>query len=284
MNKLPIAAAALLFGTSAYAMIPSTEPTGVMAQKDPYVVTPAAEPVAATDEAWAFQPATETWWTDKIDSAEGYRTLAATDDMKMADVDAVADKMDAKFTADDEADADWMAARQAKLDTAGTDEPGLQPAAYETGFSAGETAPADVSDMTGIGGPYEAADASATLSPRMAAQNYPACRPGRGDDHCIQLYEPGVRAELASWNQPTGGFAGTSDTQVAMGGPYEPAEDSATATERLNQQALADSNRAVQMAAADAQPVDESAIETASADDGALMADDLPADEDVGEV
>ena len=120
--------------------------------------------------------------------------------------------------------------------------------------------------------------ASLLLAGHAAAQNYPAFRPGRGDDHCIQLYEPGVQEQLASWSQPTGGFAGASDTQVAMGGPYEPA-DSASETERLNQQALADSERAVQMAAVttDAQPVDDSAIETA-------MADDMPADAEVGEV
>jgi hypothetical protein len=48
--------------------------------------------------------------------------------------------------------------------------------------------------------------------------------PGPGDDRCIQLYEPGVRAELANWTQPTGGFIGQS-TQTAMGGPYEPVGD-----------------------------------------------------------
>jgi hypothetical protein len=51
-----------------------------------------------------------------------------------------------------------------------------------------------------------------------AAAAYPACRPGAGDDHCIQLYEPGVRAQLAGWNRSAGG----SDS--AMGGPYEPVD------------------------------------------------------------
>lgn len=280
MNKLPIAAAALLFGTSAYAMIPSTEPTGVMVQKDPYVVTPTAEPVAAADEAWAFRPASETWWTDKAGAADGsFKTVAAGDDMKMADMGDVANKADAKFVAD-EADADWAAAQQAKLDAASTGAPALQPAAYETGFSADPAA--DSSDMSGTGGPYEAVEtAAADTAPRSAAQNYPACRPGPGDDRCIQLYEPGVRAELASWTQPSGGFAGAADTQVAMGGPYEPV-DSATETERLNQQALADSNEAVRMASAVAP--DDSAIETASADDTAASYGEPSDAEDVGEV
>ena len=46
------------------------------------------------------------------------------------------------------------------------------------------------------------------LEPRLATRNYPACRPGRGDDRCIQLYERGVRAALAEWDEPTGGWEG----------------------------------------------------------------------------
>lgn len=46
------------------------------------------------------------------------------------------------------------------------------------------------------------------LRPRPARHNYPACRPGRGDDRCIQLYERGVRERLARWNRPTGGWNG----------------------------------------------------------------------------
>ena len=64
---------------------------------------------------------------------------------------------------------------------------------------------------------------TATLTPRPALENYPPCEPGPGDDNCIQLYEPGVRLALASWNRPTGGLADHSAT-TAMGGPYEPVE------------------------------------------------------------
>ena len=98
-----------------------------------------------------------------------------------------------------------------------------------------------------------------------------------------------MEAQLASWDRPTGGFAGASDTQTAMGGPYEPV-DSATETERLNQQALADSSIALQhaqqMAAAEPIVADEAAIETAEAEtqDAALiqqvsMEDDAVVDE-----
>jgi len=61
--------------------------------------------------------------------------------------------------------------------------------------------------------------ASADLATRPASQNYPACEPGPGDDSCIQLYEPGVRTALASWEAPTGGLS--DGKAVAMGGPLE---------------------------------------------------------------
>jgi hypothetical protein len=96
-----------------------------------------------------------------------------------------------------------------------------------------ETASIDVVDKsaTGMGGPIEQADAGpiADLTPHPATQNYPPCDPGPGDDHCIQLYEPGVRAQLASWNRPTGGLADGSSTS-AMGGPYEPVDEAGVET------------------------------------------------------
>lgn len=273
MKKLPIAAAALLLGTSAYAMVPSGDPAYGTAQ-DPYTVEPTMAVAPAYDAAPALQPAAMDSWTDaqpiayKADATDPeFKTVAATSDEVKATEWA---KADAQFDA--AAQADWDAAAKAKL-AAMDDSAKLQPASYETGFGADDSAPQwqPASAETGFVADQTVEPAAADLSPRPAAGNYPACRPGPGDDHCIQLYEPGVRARLASWSQPTGGFAGSSDSQVAMGGPYEPA-DSASETERLNQQALADSNRALQMAAAD-QPVDDSAIETAMADD-----------EDVGEV
>lgn len=55
-------------------------------------------------------------------------------------------------------------------------------------------------------------------TPLAAAAAYPPCRRGDGDDHCIQLYEPGVRAQLADWNRAAAG------SESAMGGPYEPVD------------------------------------------------------------
>jgi len=60
-------------------------------------------------------------------------------------------------------------------------------------------------------------------TPQPAAGNYPPCSPGPGDDHCIQLYERGVRAQLARWDRPTGTLAENSAT-TAAGGPYEPVD------------------------------------------------------------
>jgi hypothetical protein len=79
----------------------------------------------------------------------------------------------------------------------------------------------------GIGGPLEEVDAPAATTSTTAG--YPPCRPGPGDDHCIQLYEPGVRAALASWNPPAdtvlAAEMGESPAEATgVGGPYEPVD------------------------------------------------------------
>ncbi|HEX8640345.1 MAG TPA: hypothetical protein VF704_04230 [Allosphingosinicella sp.] len=48
---------------------------------------------------------------------------------------------------------------------------------------------------------------------------YRPCRPGRGDDRCIQLYERGVRTAYARWLRERG--VERDRTEVAMGGPVE---------------------------------------------------------------
>ncbi|HYI65032.1 MAG TPA: hypothetical protein VEW71_09120 [Allosphingosinicella sp.] len=104
-----------------------------------------------------------------------------------------------------------------------------------------ETADAGWTDTSeaGVGGPVEPAEvatsmtAAPDITPRPAAHNYPPCDPGPGDDNCIQLYEPGVRTALASWNQPSGGLMqpgeamasaepALDEATTAVGGPYEP--------------------------------------------------------------
>ena len=61
-----------------------------------------------------------------------------------------------------------------------------------------------------VGGPVEGGD----------GESYPACT-ASVTDNCIQLYERGVRADLAD---STGG----SKTQTAMGGPFEPVDEDST--------------------------------------------------------
>jgi hypothetical protein len=223
MKHYYIAAAALLVGTSAMAWQPKD--AGLDSKDSDKVVTAAwdgAEMAKASDymaksdfdtvksgampAAWddlgepKLIPASTVTWDDD---------LAKTDDMKVetAAVDPMAGDPDLDLT------------EQPVDDTVVTD-----------------TAVVDDSQPA-IGGPLEDATtgdinmAAADLATRPATQNYPPCRPGPGDDNCIQLYEPGVQTALASWNRPTGGLAG--ETQAAMGGPYEPV-DEATAETAMN--------------------------------------------------
>lgn len=76
---------------------------------------------------------------------------------------------------------------------------------------------------TAMGGPLVD---PATGEPMDAERNYPACTASI-TDNCIQLYERGVRASLASWSGTTGGHA---DASTAVGGPYEPVDKSMTGT------------------------------------------------------
>jgi hypothetical protein len=62
-----------------------------------------------------------------------------------------------------------------------------------------------------MGGPFE------------PVTNYPPCRPGPGDDSCIQLYERGVSQSMA--------MSKGADPNVAMGGPFEPVSGDTAKTE-----------------------------------------------------
>jgi len=219
MKKLPIAAVALFFGSSAYAMTPSTQPTGAWADKDTGTIL-GTTALASTDSAFQLRPAAVDWW-DRAQPDHELKPAAYGDDFTEADADA-----------DEKAAAIDVANEETGLEP--TIEQ-MEPVSAEDSVLEGEPVPAE----DGVGGPYEAADmAAADLTPRPAAQNYPACRPGPGDDNCIQLYEPGVPQQLAAWNQPTGGFAGSGETQVAMGGPYEPVDNSAIETARVDNEAM----------------------------------------------
>ncbi|HTU13352.1 MAG TPA: hypothetical protein VMG08_20860 [Allosphingosinicella sp.] len=212
MKTLPIAAVALLFGTSAYAMPMSTAPTGAWVDKDPHYVTGTAavtHVAHVADGGAQLQPATTTWWgsAEPVAWSPAKASFETGDDVKAAAMSHEAAQSDEEL-AEVEADVDAAAAEPAT--EAAVAE--LEPAAYET--IALDEAPVPIEN--GVGGPDEHVDiAAADLSPRPAAQNYPACRPGPGDDACIQLYEPGVPQRLAAWTQPTGGFAGDAGVRMA---------------------------------------------------------------------
>jgi hypothetical protein len=60
---------------------------------------------------------------------------------------------------------------------------------------------------------------TSVIAPAPEALTYRPCRPGPGDDRCIQLYERGVRASYARWQRNRG--VEPAPAQVAMGGPIE---------------------------------------------------------------
>lgn len=75
----------------------------------------------------------------------------------------------------------------------------------------GAAYPSDEKPPTGVDRDYEA--------PMAGPVTYRPCRPGRGDDRCIQLYERGVRTAYAQWLRERGPEA--PRTRLAMGGPAE---------------------------------------------------------------
>ena len=185
MKRYYLAAGALLLGTSALAWAADKSSE------------PAAD-TAVTAESklgWWSELDTKLAAADLTEKGAGLKTIAAKGATTGVDGPAAEAKLAMADTGD-------MAAVETKVAMGG--KPGA----------------------TGMGGPLEEGGLTTTadLTPRPATTNYPPCDPGPGDDRCIQLYEPGVRAQLASWNQPTGGLADHTAT-TAMGGPYEPVDD-----------------------------------------------------------
>lgn len=98
----------------------------------------------------------------------------------------------------------------------------LEAPAAEAPSTAAMSDAADDAAYDGVGGPDEALDAGGAIAAAAPAASYRACAPGPGDDNCIQLYEPGVREALASWDASR-----VNGEQLAMGGPEEPIETAA---------------------------------------------------------
>lgn len=123
------------------------------------------------------------------------------------------------------ASTDSVAASDAKTFTAGDSKAMIEPAAAETPSTTAMAKAADpevelasAKDMQGMGGPDETdAAMTTTVAGATPQANYRPCSPGPGDDNCIQLYEPGVRASYAAWQaRPLPGAE-----QTGMGGPED---------------------------------------------------------------
>jgi hypothetical protein len=85
---------------------------------------------------------------------------------------------------------------------------------------------------------------------------WPACRPGPGDDNCIQLYEPGVTTALAALK---------SGAETGMGGPLEPApEDAKPAADDVDHSAMGHDADAAASAKVET-PMSDAEIEAATA-------------------
>lgn len=197
MKRIYLAAGTLLLGTSALAWA-AGDSTGK-----------SAEPTAITEAKSAGGDVSKVAWWNAVDSkldAAGLGVKSAVEGKAVA--------------AKEQTETDMAEAKIAALNAEMASDPGVQ----------AKLAMAGTKEQAGVGGPLEEGGqvASADLTPRPATMNYPPCDPGPGDDRCIQLYEEGVREQLASWNRPTGGLLDHSAT-TAMGGPYEPAESDAVA-------------------------------------------------------
>ncbi len=223
MRKFLVTAAALTLGTSALAWAPMHEDAHAAA---------GADMAMESKTAWNAGKGAKSvaGWTGKSGSTMAstalgmYQAATATwgDGMTSA---AWGEKGEELVPA---AFAKWQ---DPTVQTAAAVQMEAKPVSAEGSFYADADAPAmgkPRAHAQGVGGPYEAVDArsatGANLSQQAEFKNYPPCDPGPGDDHCIQLYESGVRTQLAHWNREGGGLW-TGNAAVAMGGPYEPAAE-----------------------------------------------------------
>jgi len=184
MKKLMVTAAALTLGTSALAWAPAEQ-----AHLD------ALSDGALTAAAWSD------WSKDAWSAEKSPLAFSSSESKNAMKTESAGLETSASVTKSDtavpEIFAKWQDPTVETSATASADTGKVETASWDGKAEAGSAV------YTGMGGPVE------------EAQGYPTCRPGPGDDRCIQLYERGVTAELAAWKG--------SEPAVAMGGPYEPA-------------------------------------------------------------
>jgi hypothetical protein len=243
MKKILLTAAALTLGTSAYAWMPmqdggtkveGVDKTGVEWDGDKAMTASADWTKTATD-AWseaktgakvetasveAVVPKAFANWTDPT-----VQTAALDTGAKTASEDGDIQIAESEFKAKDAVDGSMMASADsgAKVASEGGD---IQIAENE--FKAKDAVDGTMTASTDTGG----ATATAMGGPFEAAADYPPCRPGPGDDRCIQLYERGVGQSLA--------MAKGAESNVAMGGPFEPVAGDTAKTETSDTDAASD--------------------------------------------
>ena len=219
--KFTIAAAsALLLGTSALALAPAKTVDG--AWYDTGWKTAKTAATAQFEPKFAPKPVDLAFDSAIKDEPDGL----FDDGLVPVPVTAWADEEAVTFAKADVTYGEWEA-DEAKLAAAAEKDDVAYGQALGDPVDEEEMEPEPLVEEVGVGGPEEPIDGQVTvadLTPRPATRNYPPCDPGPGDDNCIQLYEPGVRMALASWNRDTGGLMDHSAT-TAMGGPYDPVDE-----------------------------------------------------------
>jgi len=124
--------------------------------------------------------------------------------MQTASADFSGTKDGAKLVTTDASEPDGKMMQSASADFGSKDHHAVSADSWGPDGKQDASAWASKDVSTGMGGPIE------------GAQDYPPCRPGPGDDRCIQLYERGVSQQLAS----------LKSANTGMGGPLEPAGES----------------------------------------------------------
>ena len=251
MKRYYAAAGALLLGTSALAWAGDVDKTVI----EPVKVATAVETGMSMDKS------TLATKTDTAIFAESKTELSSLDkDLAKLAVGETDHKIQTAGWSDTKVDT--AAFDDGKIETASLDDTKLDTAwsdsgKVQTASTAGDSKTSVLAtEQAGMGGPLEevkdTSSTSAVVSPSNANpehdargipvisdvafvptgfngtggavggpdsgddESYPACTAER-TDNCIQLYERGVRAALA-----------TDDSQVAMGGPYEPVDNDST--------------------------------------------------------
>jgi hypothetical protein len=197
MKKILLTAAALMLGTSAHAWTAMHEDTHKNAGMQSAAAKPGSDGLTWADADLKSKEmvggaaiASAASWTGAKMATDGGLTWADAD-MKSKDMVGGVAMASAQS---------WTGAKTATDGGLTWADADIKSKAMVGGAA---MADAGTSQHMGQGGPAE---------PR----GYPACRPGRGDDNCIQLYERGVRADLAAWKA-------TDGPAMGMGGPLEPA-------------------------------------------------------------